>query len=66
MDHFDRSPVRITDVDLVVNVVHEVPDEDLYFALKKGGKRVFRAGDCIAPRTIGQAILEAYRVGREA
>jgi len=66
MDHFDRSPVRITDVDLVVNVAHEVPDEDLYFALKEGGKRVFRAGDCIAPRTIGHAILEAYRAGREA
>ena len=64
-DHFDRSPVRITDVDLVVSVVHEMPEEDLYFALKESGMRVFRAGDCVAPRTMSQAILEGYRAGRE-
>ena len=65
VDHFDRSPVRIDDVDLVVSVIHERPDEELYFALKETGRRVFRAGDCVAPRGIGQAILEGYRAGRE-
>jgi mycofactocin system FadH/OYE family oxidoreductase 2 len=65
VDYFDRKPVRIDDVDLVVPVVHEVPDEDLYFALKQAGLRVFRAGDCVAPRSMSQAILEGYRAGRE-
>lgn len=64
-DHFDRRPVRIEGVDLVVAVAHEVPVEDLYFALKEAGQRVFRAGDCVAPRYLSQAILEGYRVGRE-
>lgn len=65
IDVFARTPVHIDDVDLVVDVVHEVPDEDLYFALKEAGQRVFRVGDCVAPRAIGQAILEGYRAGRE-
>jgi 2,4-dienoyl-CoA reductase (NADPH2) len=65
VDHFDRRPVHIEDTDLVVAVAHEVPKEDLYFALKQAGQRVFRAGDCVAPRTMSQAILEGYRAGRE-
>jgi mycofactocin system FadH/OYE family oxidoreductase 2 len=65
VDHFDRRPVHIEDTDLVVTVAHEVPNEDLYFALKETGQRVFRVGDCVAPRTMSQAILEGYRAGRE-
>jgi 2,4-dienoyl-CoA reductase (NADPH2) len=65
LDHFDRRPMQITDVDLIVSIVHEVPDEDLYFALKASGKRVFRVGDCVAPRSMSQAILEGYRAGLE-
>lgn len=65
VDTFDRRAIQIEDVDLVVPIVHDVPDEDLYFALKEAGQRVFRAGDCIAPRYMSQAILEGYRAGRE-
>ena len=65
VDVFDRRPVTIPDVDLVVSVVHDEPDEGLYFALKQTGTRVFRAGDGVAPRTVSQAILEGYRAGRE-
>jgi mycofactocin system FadH/OYE family oxidoreductase 2 len=65
VDHFDRQPQQIEDVDLVVDVTHELPNESLYFALKRAGQRVFRAGDCVAPRYMQQAILEGYRVGRE-
>jgi mycofactocin system FadH/OYE family oxidoreductase 2 len=64
-DKFDRRPVRIDDVDLIVTVAHEIPEEDLYFELKNAGQRVFRAGDCVAPRYLSQAILEGYRAGRE-
>ncbi len=64
-DHFDHREIRIEAVDLVVDVSHEVPNETLYFALKRAGLRVFRAGDCVAPRYLSQAILEGYRVGLE-
>ena len=57
--------MHIEDTDLVVAVAPEVPNEDLYFALKETGQRVFRVGDCVAPRTMSQAILEGYRAGRE-
>jgi 2,4-dienoyl-CoA reductase (NADPH2) len=65
VDHFDRGPVHIEETDLIVTVAHEVPNEDLYFVLKQVGQRVFRAGDCVAPRYMSHAILEGYRAGRE-
>ncbi|MBL8258365.1 MAG: FAD-dependent oxidoreductase [Candidatus Competibacteraceae bacterium] len=65
-DHFDRQEIRLDGIDLVVDVSPEVPDETLYFALKASGLRVIRAGDCVAPRYLAQAILEGYRAGREA
>lgn len=65
-DRFDRREVRFDDVDLVVDVYPQIPNEDLYLALKRVGPRVFRAGDCVAPRYLSHAILEGYRAGREA
>ena len=65
VDHFDYREIRLDGIDLVVDVSPEVPDETLYFALKAHGLRVFRAGDCVAPRYLGHAILEGYRAGRE-
>ncbi|MCP5420810.1 MAG: FAD-dependent oxidoreductase [Gammaproteobacteria bacterium] len=65
VDIFDRREIIFEDVDLVVDVANEAPNEDLYFTLKKAGIRIFRAGDCIAPRYLAQAILEGYRAGRE-
>lgn len=64
-DIFDRQEVRIEDIDLIVTITHELPNEDLYFALKWAGIPVVRAGDCVAPRYMSQAILEGYRAGRE-
>ena len=64
VDRFGRAEICIPEVDLVVSAAYEVPDEALYFALKQAGQRVYRAGDCVAPRRLGQAILEGYRVGR--
>ena len=66
VDRFDRREICLDEVDLVVDVTPEVPDETLYFALKASGLRVIRAGDCVAPRSLAQAILEGYRAGREA
>jgi 2,4-dienoyl-CoA reductase (NADPH2) len=64
-DHFDRTPIQFDEIDLVVAITFEQPDEDLYFALKRAGQQVTRAGDCVAPRYMSQAILEGYRAGRE-
>lgn len=64
VDHFDRTPISIEGLDLIVEVTYETPDETLYVALKQAGQRVYRAGDCVAPRSMSQAILEGYRVGR--
>jgi len=66
VDRFDQREIRLDEVNLVVDVSPEVPDEALYFALKSSGLRVFRAGDCVAPRYLSHAILEGYRAGREA
>ena len=65
VDHFDHREIRLDEIDLVVDVSPELPDETLYFALKKSGLRVLRAGDCVAPRYLSHAILEGYRAGRE-
>jgi mycofactocin system FadH/OYE family oxidoreductase 2 len=59
-----RAEVVIDEVDLFVCVSHERPDERLYLALKAAGLSVLRAGDCVAPRKLSQAILEGQRAGR--
>jgi mycofactocin system FadH/OYE family oxidoreductase 2 len=64
VDRFSQGELRIEDVDLAVSAAFELPDEELYFALKRAGQRVLRAGDCVAPRRLSQAILEGYRAGR--
>jgi len=65
VDIFDRTPIRIDKIDLLVYITAEVPDEALYFALKADGRQLYRVGDCVAPRSMSQAILEGYRAGRE-
>lgn len=64
VERHSREPLALEDVDLVVCVNHEAPDESLYLALKGAGRRVIRAGDCVAPRRLSQAILEGHRAGR--
>jgi 2,4-dienoyl-CoA reductase (NADPH2) len=59
-----REELWIDEVDLFVSVAHERPDEALYLALRAAGLPVLRAGDCVAPRKLSQAILEGQRAGR--
>ncbi|RAQ95143.1 hypothetical protein A4R35_06320 [Thermogemmatispora tikiterensis] len=54
---------RALPADMVVLGVYEQPDQDLYFALKGRLARLRRAGDCIAPRRIEQAIAEGRQAG---
>ncbi|HMQ31080.1 MAG TPA: FAD-dependent oxidoreductase [Chloroflexaceae bacterium] len=64
LERHSREELTLDEVDLVVCVNHEAPDEALYLALKGAGHRAIRAGDCVAPRRLSQAILEGHRAGR--
>jgi 2,4-dienoyl-CoA reductase (NADPH2) len=45
---------------VLVDCGHRLPDDSLYQQL--GDTRIRRAGDCVAPRTLHEAILEGRRV----
>ena len=51
--------------DVVVLGTYERPAQDLYYALKGKVPRLFRIGDCVAPRRVEQAILEGRHVGEQ-
>ncbi len=51
--------------DAVVLGTYERPSQDLYYALKGRVTRLFRIGDCVAPRRIEQAILEGQHIGEQ-
>ena len=54
---------RAIPADVVVLGTYERPDQALYYALKGRVPRLYRAGDCIAPRRIEQAIMEGRQIG---
>ena len=56
---------RALAADAVVLGTYERPSQDLYYALKGKVPRLFRIGDCVAPRRIEQAILEGRQVGEQ-
>ncbi|MCJ7594777.1 MAG: FAD-dependent oxidoreductase, partial [Desulfobacterales bacterium] len=51
--------------DTIVLDMGEEADEALYVQLKGRVKELYRAGDCVAPRGIGMAILEGKRSGEK-
>jgi hypothetical protein len=53
---------REVDAMVVVDCGHRLPDEGLYAAvLEQSGDAPTRAGDCVAPRTVLEAVLEGRR-----
>lgn len=56
---------RAIAADVVVLGVYEQPAQELYYALKGRIPRLCRAGDCVAPRRIEQAILEGRQIGEQ-
>jgi hypothetical protein len=54
---------RVLPADVVVLGTYDRPSQELYLALKGRVPRLYRIGDCIAPRRIEQAILEGRRIG---
>ena len=61
-DRFIEGERAIT-ADTVVLGTYERPSQELYNTLKGKVPRLFRIGDCIAPRRIEQAIMEGRHIG---
>jgi mycofactocin system FadH/OYE family oxidoreductase 2 len=57
---------RVLLADVVVLGTYERPSQELYKMLKGRIPRLFRIGDCVAPRRIEQAIVEGRQVGETA
>jgi mycofactocin system FadH/OYE family oxidoreductase 2 len=58
VDIYSRAPLTF-EAELIVDVSYEVPREGL-----TADEDALSAGDAVAPRRIGQAILEGHRLGR--
>jgi len=56
---------RAIATDAVVLGTYERPSQELYYALKGKVPRLFRIGDCVAPRRIEQAIMEGRQIGEQ-
>ena len=71
----ERGQVIVTDrfaageraipADMIVPGTYEQPAQQLYLALKGRVPRLFRVGDCVAPRRIEHAILEGRQIGMQ-
>jgi 2,4-dienoyl-CoA reductase (NADPH2) len=59
-DRFSGA-IRTIEAASVVDAGHRRPDEAMFGALQSMGREAIRAGDCVAPRTIAEAILEGRR-----
>jgi mycofactocin system FadH/OYE family oxidoreductase 2 len=60
---FSGQSIMYQDYDTIVLDMGNEADDQLYRQLKCRVKGLYRVGDCVAPRGIGVAILEAARTG---
>jgi NADPH-dependent 2,4-dienoyl-CoA reductase/sulfur reductase-like enzyme len=56
---------RAIAADAIVLGTYDRPSQELYMALKGKVPRLFRIGDCVAPRRIEHAIMEGRQVGEQ-
>ncbi|MGG1662673.1 FAD-dependent oxidoreductase [Brevibacillus sp. NRS-1366] len=59
---FNYELYAIDGVDGVVMSTGYIQRTDLYYQLKELGKEIYRIGDCLAPRTAENAILEGFEL----
>ena len=59
---FNYEPYVVDDVDGIVMATGYIQRTDLYYRLKKSGREIHRIGDCLAPRTAENAILEGFEL----
>lgn len=65
LNHYTGQETVLADVSGVVAVCQPRARDGLYFALQGLVPEIYRAGDCLAPRRVEQAILDGFRIGRE-
>lgn len=61
----DNSQFSLEDVDLIVPVNHGKSRDDLYEALKGKVPEIYRVGEALAPKDVGEAILDGHRAARQ-
>lgn len=62
-DIYTNEPILYEGYDTIVLDVANVAEDTLYKQIKGQVKEVYRTGDCVAPRGIDMAIIEARNVG---
>ena len=60
---YTNSAIVFEDYDAVVLDMGNRAEDDLYRQLKGRVKKLYRVGDCVAPRDMGMAIYEGRKVG---
>jgi 2,4-dienoyl-CoA reductase (NADPH2) len=66
LDVWSNRQTVLHDVSLIVPVQHGRSRDDLFHALAGKAGQVLRAGDALAPKDVGEAILDGHRAARLA
>jgi hypothetical protein len=61
---YSNEMIDFDGYDTVVLAAGNVANDGLYFELKGKVDKIYRVGDCVAPRKTDMAIIEGHRVGR--
>ena len=64
LDIYANRQTALEDVDWIVPVQHGRSRDGLYHALRGRVPRVLKAGDALAPKDVGEAILDGHRAAR--
>ncbi|MEE8395725.1 MAG: mycofactocin system FadH/OYE family oxidoreductase 2 [bacterium] len=64
LDIYANRQVTLEGVELIVPVNHGVSRDGLYRELKGRVPQLFRVGDALAPKDVGEAILDGHRAAR--
>ena len=59
----DKGKERLIEADTIILAAGAKPDDRLYEEIKGKVKEVYKAGDCVQPRQIGEAVEEGFRIG---
>ena len=62
VQHHPTGDNRSIACDWIVCCVHQKPEDGLWRSLSGSGFKVFRVGDCLAPRRAHSAVVEGHRV----
>lgn len=64
MNHYTGRENVLEGITAVVLVGHPRPREGIYHLIKDKVPKVYRIGDCLAPRRVEHAIFDGFKVGR--